>query len=656
MASKRKKIQEEKTPEAGPVSFDPESQETLPRPEDKQSDKTKMKQEAAKQETMEEELREIYEGDDGKLPDLTVLEKTKSRRTRNILILLVAFFAMLAAAAWAGFFVFKPFDKFRGAGVALSLSGPDSLVSGREVTFIVRYENREQVPIGSLEIVLTVPDSFQVTEAEPAPTEGNRWVLGSVPIGGGGRISLRGRVTGGLGETSGLQAFATYIPANFNSEFQSVGSYSAPIVSSTVTASSSLPESALPGDEVTYSLSYENTGESPISEAAVKAVYPEHFLFHASEPAVSEGNDLWKIGEIPPGGSGTLSVRGAFAAEAGGPAEFSAVVGRLTADKPLAVYVVASSTIQIIGGELRTTLIINGSNKGQPVNFGDTLRLSLVYENEGTEAIKNVELALNLDASPEDDGKSVIDWDTLVDENEGKRQGEVVRWTKKEIAVLGNLAPGAEGTIDLSVKLAEAPLAVEDPSYRIGAWIETQIGSIGSRKVDRSVRTGTLDFPINSDARLSSGARYYNEDEIPMGTGPLPPKVGETTSLRVFWSFSNSLHELSNLVVATTLPEGVTWTNKVLADAGEVRYDPETRRITWTINRIPTSIAGLGANFEVSVTPALENVGSLIQLTDPVTFDADDLGNQSHLTRSAPKLDSNLEGDPVASGRGVVVK
>ena len=56
------------------------------------------------------------------------------------------------------------------------------------------------------------------------------------------------------------------------------------------------------------------------------------------------------------------------------------------------------------------------------------------------------------------------------------------------------------------------------------------------------------------------------------------------------------------------------------------------------------------------MTPALENVGSLIQLTDPVTFDADDLGNQSHLTRSAPKLDSNLEGDPVASGRGVVVK
>lgn len=623
---------------------------------EKEQKRTSKKKSAKGVPGMEKDLREIYQSEDGKLPDFSTLERTKNKRTRNTLVVAVAFFALLAAAAWAGFFVFKPFQRFGGTGLAISISGPETLTAGREETFLVRYDNRERVPLGTVEIVLTIPATFQLASAEPPATEGNRWVLGNVAVGGNGEIALRGRVVGGLGETSGVQAFATYIPGNFNSEFQSVGSYSAPITSSVVTATGELPESAFPGDQITYTVKYQNTGDSPIPDAVVQATYPQQFLFQSSEPAASEGKALWRVGELAAGGSGSIAIKGAFSAEASGPQSFQTSIGQQMPDTPFAAYATASSSIQIIGGELRTLLLVNGSEKGQPLNFGDSMRISLVYENRGTESIKNVELALHLDAVPSVGGKTVIDWETLDDENEGKREGSVITWTKRDIAVLGNLEPGGEGTIDVGVKLRDAPFADSGSTYAIDGWIAATIGSIGARVVDRTVQTSRLAFPLNSDARLAAGARYYNDDEIPVGTGPLPPEVGDTTNVRIFWSVSNSLHELSNVIVSTVLPEGVQWTNKVFTDAGEIGYDPANRRVLWTINRMPTTVAALGANFEVAVTPAESNVGSPIALTNSITLDADDPTNQSHLTRTVPSLDTNLEGDPVASGRGVVVR
>lgn len=37
---------------------------------------------------------------------------------------------------------------------------------------------------------------------------------------------------------------------------------------------------------------------------------------------------------------------------------------------------------------------------------------------------------------------------------------------------------------------------------------------------------------INSDLSLSEKILYFNEDNVPVGSGPLPPKVGEKLVLK----------------------------------------------------------------------------------------------------------------------------
>lgn len=587
------------------------------------------------------------------MPDMRTLSIKREHRFRRILIVAVIFFVCLAAAAWAGFLVFKPFGAFQGGGVAFEFQAPDEIVAGAESTIIVKYINKERVPLGKLGITITIPHGFALTGAEPAATDGRRWLVGNVASKSSGEIKLTGRVLAVPGSELAFQTFATYVPGNFNSEFESVGSYRAQVTRSSLEITSDAPESAVQGDPLVWNLTYKNNGNGVVDGAELHAVFPTSFQFVDSRPTSSVPG-VWPLGSLPAGTASSVVVRGAFSAEASGATALVAMLGRRDGDS-FGAFATATSTVNVIGGELKTTLLVNGSANAQAVNFGDTLRMSIVYTNEGTEVLKDVEIALSVAAMPKQGDTTVIDWGTLESSN-GSRDGNRIRWTRRTVGALKSLAPGAEGSFDLSLALRDRPFTLDDRGYRVQLMVETRVGVIGSRRVDRAVSSNPLILPVNSDAALSSGVRYYNDDEVPVGTGPLPPKVGETTTYHVFWKVTNTLHELQGLAVAATLPDGVNWTNKSNVSAGTVEYRPGERKVVWTLNRMPDTVPEITADFEISVIPSAAQAGKIIPLLGDATLDADDSVAQSHLTRSAPAADSSLEGDPIAEGRGTVVR
>jgi hypothetical protein len=117
----------------------------------------------------------------------------------------------------------------------------------------------------------------------------------------------------------------------------------------------------------------------------------------------------------------------------------------------------------------------------------------------------------------------------------------------------------------------------------------------------------------------------------------------------------NTLHELTNLSISTVLPQGVKWTGeKRLVEAGELAADETGRKINWRLNRLPTSVASLTVSFDVEVTPAFEDIGSILPLTGENRFEAFDKETQAVILKSAPPVATDLLGDEHAAGKGVV--
>jgi hypothetical protein len=178
-----------------------------------------------------------------------------------------------------------------------------------------------------------------------------------------------------------------------------------------------------------------------------------------------------------------------------------------------------------------------------------------------------------------------------------------------------------------------------------------QIGSLeGARSIDAS----PIVVRVNSDLRSSAHAEYFTPDGEAVGTGPLPPEAGKTTSYRIVWHVANSFHPLENVRMTTNLPPKVTWTNRTAAAIGTVSFDETTRIVTWIIPSLPLSVPGSEATFDVAITPGDDDVGSFYKLTNAIAVEATDTITKDQLADGIDILTTELPEDTEAAGKGVV--
>lgn len=600
-------------------------------------------------ESLDQELRTIYADEDGAMPDLRTVDRAQTNRLRNVLIGLVIFFGLLATAAWAGFFLFQP-GAFRGEGIRMTVTSAEPFVAGDEAVVKVRYTNGERVALGAFEVTVTLPDGFTMTSAEPAPTEGLRWVRGAVGSGQSGEIVIRGKVTEGIGSILPFSAYASYIPAGFNSEFQTVGALQATVTDAVLGLAVSGPDKIPAGDAATYVVRWENRGDQALADAVVELSLPADFLPELITPEPRVEDKRIVLNELTPGASGEITILGAYASEASGAHNVAAGAGVLR-DQHLSRYASASTTTDVVGGALVLTTVTNGIASSGRVAFGNRLRTSLTYENRGTVDLTGVEITLVYEPRP---ATGLVQFDTLNDELDGVRRDGRITWTKNEIPRLAKLAPGDEGTIDVDVVLANKPGSLTDRLYGIDISAEAKIAKIGDLPSGRVIKSGKNMLAVNSDLECLVEARYFNDDEIAVGSGPVPPRVGSATTYRLFYTLTNSLHELTNLVLRVPLAPRVRFAERVQTSAGEVRYDATSSTVVWNLNRLPVGIASVDGSFDLLFEPSEEDVGRVPPLTGLLSCEALDASAGGVIVHQFDSLTTNLDGDPQAEGRGTV--
>ena len=580
-------------------------------------DRKKDKQEHEKE--ISEKLMEIYENNDGTMPDMTHFEKKKRSSFIRSLFVLLAACLFLAGTAWIGFFVLQPKSHFSESGVIISVSGEEKVKVGEVQRYRVRYRNAQNVDLTNVLLQIRYPEGFIFTEASRNPTNEAKgeWILGGLQGQDSGYIDIYGKMYGTVGSQQSFRIFLNYKAENFNSEFQKADSLVVEIAESPYNLIVEAPEQIVSGSELELTIYAEQASAEYLENLAVEIESNASFSVRDSSPKQDQFvENRWNLKDAE---GGKVTIKGVFDSallEEDGNLVIR-LVGWKDEDRSVGGYVYKSQEylVKILEADLISNLVINGSSSRLTVQPGETLNGTIVLRNSGETPLKKVVARVVFDA-PASGKDSILNW-TAIDNPQnadivgeqlsvGTRRG-ILTWDRDQILDLRQIDPAEEIIADFSlpIKSAEDVDLIDYVGSQIEATLEIRYELDGENKL---ISSAPIIMILNSDADLEV------RDEIEYN--------GEQEKHTMTWVITNSFHELKDIKLEADIYGDIEWHDEDLTvGGGEVTYDEANKKLIWKIEKMPTTLDVIALQF--SVTLKSKNP-SQTNLTSKVIFEATD--------------------------------
>jgi len=158
---------------------------------------------------------------------------------------------------------------------------------------------------------------------------------------------------------------------------------------------------------------------------------------------------------------------------------------------------------------------------------------------------------------------------------------------------------------------------------------------------------------LSTGFSFQSSARYFGPSGDQLGIGPLPPKVGETTSYWIVWSIGPTDADLKDIGLSGDLGPNVRATGRY---ASVIPGDFNAgSSVSWSIPSLPaTGHDPVTFAFEVLFTPTASQRGTVPILVQKSTANAIEVRSGLDLRAVDGSEDANLIDDAQARGKGRV--
>jgi len=614
-----------------------------------------------------ESLKEIYqeEGDalipasknnDGnylKENSMATISRRDVNPWRKITWTFLLLLLVLAGISWTSFLIFNEGNRLNTKDIEFNISGPETATVGQELVYDVQYKNLSPFNLKDVEIYVNYPSSFVFVDAVPAPIAGNHiWKLEQIDTKRSGRIEFKGRLLAAADTQAIFPAAITYRPENFSSTFGADSGLTTTVNSVGLNINIEAPSFFNVKEEAAITVKYAKLKESYLNNFKV--------IFNAGDDFSLSGSDksgVWTIANLPDTQQ-QLSIKGQYAAKpAAGeklklslaaPQEIKVIneAGEVTAQTKDYVFYEYEWSPIVAAGALNLSLTVNGATADKPVNFNDTLNYVVHYKNTSEATLKNIIIMATIDSS-------LVDWQTLQDEQKGEVKEGAIIWTKEQIRNLAAVKPNEEDSFGFAVKIKGREQIKDLPSadVKIRTALDYSIDSALNKADNPSAQIVNA---VNSDLQFNNEVRYFDRQNIAVGEGPLPPKVGQKTSWHVYWTLTNSLHDLENITVSAALADGVRWENNAVNAIGAVNYLSDRRVVNWTISSLDAVAQPALLDFVVSLTPPASAKNKVLPLLNQARVEAKDKQTGGVIVFTAKAKTTNLEDDELGKGQGKV--
>jgi hypothetical protein len=576
-------------------------------------------EERLSEEEIVENLNAIYQNRDGSLPDMKNFQRSRRVRLVQTFFSLILFGLFCISIAF-GIMYYLNLQKQGSEDFVVTISSPETVQIGSDITFRIRYRNPQDSPISQASMSVRYPEGFVFENSSVPPTndEKTEWKLGVLGSNAEGFIDITGKVYGSLHDKESLRVFFNYLPANFSSEFQKVATQTIGFESSPIQLVIKSPAQIAFGSPLPIEINIGKLDGVVFDSLMLRLNPNQEFMKKGSEPVSDALSDLtWTLD--PKNSTTTIKIQGVFLSSDAlnsttTPLVFD-VLGFSSPQKTGKPLILAHQEFlpNLYHTALETKLAVNGSMNETTVIPGQNLNASIVVKNTGEAPLKNIEVTANFDA-PSIGKQSILDWKAIQDNNNGvltakslndtRRQG-ILTWTGKQIPDLKNLAPGKEVHIDVFLPVKKN----QEDADKYTSW-NIVVGTDAKYEIEKEKKTVTsnvVNLFINSDLTIEV------RNEI----------SGEGNSLNtVTWLLGNTYHPLKNIeAFAEVFGDTKFDESKLIVPAGKAAFESDKKIIRWTIPDMPVGVDVNALQF--GLISNKQNL-SQTQLTSKVTVHAID--------------------------------
>ncbi len=494
----------------------------------------------------------------------------------------------------------------------LTVAGPGKIISGDEVIYNVSYKNTDNVPLKAMKLSVFWPEGFYFDSASQAPTNDNAkdWLLPDLGPGQTANLEIKGQLVGKKDDELRTIFNLDYQPENFSSDFQEKITVTTKVIDHKLELNILAVAKTMVNVEETIEVKYKNLTDQPLNDLYIDVIYPDDLTIVSVEPE-KEG-DFWQV-NLEPGEEKTIKVVGNFGLDSNTSQALVAEIGNMV-NNDFRRLSRAKHDFIIVNPKFSLDLKVNGLNGDQAINWGDTLRYQLEVTNDSSAEVTDVQVSALLSGE-------LLNWDSLDTVGSGD-EGRIV-WTSEQDQELANWPAGAKKVFTWEIKAINEP----QPERLIENIIQINIAGLNDwQQIDTPSK-----LTVGESITFNSGV-YWELGGRRVGSGLLPPRVGEETKYLVIWSLPSATGDFDEVKVETILPPNVTFANEADVGEGELDFDETDRSIVWQLNNFSDLLLPVTSSFMISVTPTEDDRGQAMTLLNAVTASAE--GLESVVVRS----------------------
>lgn len=536
---------------------------------------------------------------------------------------------------------------FSASDVILLINGPENFKSQEKIEFELKLKNQSKFNLQGA-IYVTLPD-FLVFDG--VGTNEQRVELGKLTKAGefAKKVSIFAKETQKQGE---IKVRAEYAPEGISGRFEGFANMHVEVSSLPLTVIFDLPQKAVDGQILRGSFYFVAERELEALPLLARLLLPEEFILKDAEP-LPQNTTTWEFGEVEPQKSYRVDFEGLVKGYESANKKFDLLFGIKDGDFGFLEQYRVSRELKISSAPIEFSQTINGVSD-YVSSVGEELKFNVSYKNKSGVDIEDVVITAELSGD-------VLDFSTLSTGlgyfNENTK---TIIWNKEFMAGLVRLDKDETGNVEFSIALKKN-IAIKDYrdkniSIKSKAVIDSPKPPLALKGL--SLRAESINqVKLRTSIELSRAAYYY---EGPFSNlGPVPPRVGEKTSYTITWKALNTLNEVKDVEITASLPENVSFEQKVYPAASNLIYNSQTHSIVWNIGTLKPGVGNVipaeTVTFGIFIVPKENQRGFPAELIREAKLSGTDTFTGELIEYASPSLDTSLPADQgVREGDGVV--
>jgi len=542
---------------------------------------------------------------------------------------IIIFILILGTAAGILGFYYYQKNIYSKEVLKLEILGPEETQAFEEIEYLVKYKNNGNITLEEPEIIFQFPENSLPSDGETLTVVKD---LEDIYPGEEKTISFKVRLVGKENETSKSEATLRYRPKNLKAFYESKTTFTTKIKSTPLTFEFDIPSKAESGREIQFSLNYFSNADWPLSNLRVKIEYPSGFEFIASQPQALEKTE-WDLPILNKAEGGRIEIRGKLTGEIKEQKIFRATLG-IWQDGEFILLKETVRGVEILKSSLSIFQQVNGFSQ-YIASPGDFLHYEIFFRNIGEGPFQDLFLVVTLEGR-------AFDYETIKTEFGQFNKGDnSIVWDWRQVPKLRFLGQGDEGKVEFWINLKKdwEQSSIQDKNFTL------------KNKIILSQVKEEFETKINS--RLEISQKGFFQDEIFGNSGPLAPKVGESTTYTVIWQAKNYYNDVKNVKIKATLSSGVKLTGRISPENSRLTFDSQSKEIIWELGDLQAGTGNItpapNVAFQISFTPDFSQRGLIPLLVSQAKIIGEDYWTGGNLEVTSPAIDTALPDDPTVN-------